>query len=64
MRVIVGVGVGVDVAVDVTPGVVVEVGVFVDSSEWGYDENDKYRVKWDVEDVSFVWDDFYKRVLK
>jgi hypothetical protein len=42
----------------------VEVGVFVDSSEWGYDENDRYRVSWDVEDVSFVWDDFYKRVLK
>jgi hypothetical protein len=42
----------------------VEVGVFVDSSEWGYDENDKYRMKWDVEDVSFVWDEFYERVLK
>jgi hypothetical protein len=42
----------------------VEVGVFVDSSEWGYDENDRYRVSCEVEGVSFVWDEFYSRVLK
>ena len=40
----------------------VEVGVFVDSSEWGYDENDRYRVKWELEGYEEKWEEFYSRV--
>ncbi len=40
----------------------IEVGVFVDSSEWGYDENDKVRLNWELEGYEEKWEEFYSRV--
>jgi len=41
----------------------IEVGVLVDSSEWGYDENDKVRVNWELEGDEEKWREFWERVM-
>ena len=41
----------------------IEVGVLVDSSEWGYDENDVVRVNWELEGDEEKWKEFWERVM-
>jgi hypothetical protein len=53
-----------DLSVEDVCKIGVEVGVFVESGGLGYNEDDKYRFCWGKEGLSFVWDEFYSRVLK
>ena len=40
----------------------IEVGVFVDSSEWGYDESDRVRMNWEMEGDEEKWKEFWEKV--